>query len=124
MTHPSKAHGRRRRVSTTCKYVLISTDRRDLDAAMSLFISSASLFAPKSKATLPISPPPTACPTPPSEGIPCNNAWRCIMKFFSRLFAARGNTNLTTALERQRLSNTMPGQTAAMAASRLGVIVI
>jgi hypothetical protein len=46
------------------------------------------------------------------------------MKFFSRLFAARGNTNLTTALERQRLGKTMPGQTAAMAASRLGVIVI
>ena len=40
------------------------------------------------------------------------------MKFFSRLFAARGNTNLTTVLERQRLSNTMPGQTGAMAASR------
>ena len=67
---------------------------------------------------------PTACPTPPSEGIPCNNAWRCIMKFFSRFFAARGNTNLTTVLERQRLSNTMPGQTGAMAASRLGFTVI
>ena len=46
------------------------------------------------------------------------------MKFFSRLFAARGNTNLTTVLERQRLSKTMPGQTAAMAASRLGGMVI
>jgi hypothetical protein len=46
------------------------------------------------------------------------------MKFFSRFFAARGNTNLITVLERQRLSRTMPGQTAAMAASRLGVIVI
>ena len=46
------------------------------------------------------------------------------MKFFSRLFAARGNTNLTTVLERQRLSKTMPGQTGAMAASRLGGMVI
>jgi hypothetical protein len=46
------------------------------------------------------------------------------MKFFSRLFAARGNTNLTTVLERQRLSKTMPGQTGAMAASRLGFTVI
>ena len=38
------------------------------------------------------------------------------MKFLSRLFGARRNTNLTTVLERQRLRNTMPGQTAAMAA--------
>ena len=46
------------------------------------------------------------------------------MKLLSRLFGVRHNTNLTTVLERQRLGNTMPGQTAAMAASRLGVIVI
>jgi hypothetical protein len=46
------------------------------------------------------------------------------MKFFSRFFAARGNTNMTTVMERRRLSNTMPGQTGAMAASRLGGIVI
>jgi len=46
------------------------------------------------------------------------------MKLLSRLFARRRQTNLTTALERQRLGNTMPGQTAAIAASRLGVIVI
>jgi len=46
------------------------------------------------------------------------------MKLLSRLFGVRHNTNLTTVLERQRLRNTMPGQTAAMAASRLGVIVI
>lgn len=44
------------------------------------------------------------------------------MKFFSRFFARR-ETNLTTALERQRLSRTMPGQTAAMAGVRLGVLV-
>ena len=42
------------------------------------------------------------------------------MKFFSRLFARRANVNLTTALERQRLGRTMPGQVAAMAAARLG----
>lgn len=46
------------------------------------------------------------------------------MKLFSRLFAPRRETNLTTALERQRLGKTMPGQTAAIAASRLGGIVI
>lgn len=45
------------------------------------------------------------------------------MKFFSRLFAGRREPNLTTVLERQRLSRTMPGQTGAMAASRLGFIV-
>jgi hypothetical protein len=43
------------------------------------------------------------------------------MKLFARLFARR-EMNLTTALERQRLSNTMPGQTGAMAAARLGFV--
>jgi hypothetical protein len=42
------------------------------------------------------------------------------MKLLSRLFARRHQTNLTTALERQRFGRTMPGQTAAMAAARLG----
>jgi hypothetical protein len=46
------------------------------------------------------------------------------MKFFSRLFAPRRNANLTTALERQRLAKTMPGQTGAITASRLGGIVM
>lgn len=50
------------------------------------------------------------------------DAWSRVMKFFSRFFARR-ETNLTTALERQRLSRTMPGQTAAMAGVRLGVLV-
>jgi hypothetical protein len=43
------------------------------------------------------------------------------MKLFARLFARR-EINLTTALERQRLSKTMPGQTGAVAAARLGFI--
>ena len=43
------------------------------------------------------------------------------MKLFARLFARR-QTNLTTALERQRLSRTMPGQTGALAAARLGFV--
>ena len=46
------------------------------------------------------------------------------MKLFSRLFARRRETNLTTIIERQRLSKTMPGQTGAIAASRLGGIVM
>lgn len=45
------------------------------------------------------------------------------MKLFSRLFTARRDTNLTTALERQRLGKTMPGQTGAMAGSRYGFLV-
>ncbi len=46
------------------------------------------------------------------------------MNFLSRFFRSRRPMNLTTALERQRLGRTMPGQTAALAASRLGVVVI
>jgi hypothetical protein len=46
------------------------------------------------------------------------------MKLFSRLFAPRRPVNLTTALERQRLGRTMPGQTGAVAAARLGTIVM
>lgn len=45
------------------------------------------------------------------------------MKLFSRLFTARRESNLTTMLERQRLGNTMPGQTGAMAGSRYGFLV-
>ena len=44
------------------------------------------------------------------------------MKLFFRFFARR-KSNLTTALERQRLGRTMPGQTAAIAGTRLGVFV-
>lgn len=46
------------------------------------------------------------------------------MTLFLRLFGARKvSTNLTTELERARLGRTMPGQTAAMAASRYGFIL-
>lgn len=45
------------------------------------------------------------------------------MKFFSRLFAARPTPTLTTVMERDRLSRTMPGQTGAVQAARLGVLV-
>ena len=43
------------------------------------------------------------------------------MKFLSRLFARR-EMNLTTALERQKLGRTMPGQTGAVAGARLGFV--
>jgi hypothetical protein len=45
------------------------------------------------------------------------------MRFFSRFFhSKRREMNLTTALERQRLDRTMPGQSGAVAAARLGFI--
>ncbi|MBU2194114.1 MAG: hypothetical protein KJ796_22090 [Alphaproteobacteria bacterium] len=44
------------------------------------------------------------------------------MKFLSRLFGKRREMNLSTALERQKLGRTMPGQTGAVAAARLGII--
>ncbi len=45
------------------------------------------------------------------------------MKFFSRFLKSRPSSNIATALERQRLGRTMPGETAAMAGARLGVLV-
>jgi hypothetical protein len=44
------------------------------------------------------------------------------MKFLTRLFGHRREMNLTTALERQRLGRTMPGQTGAVAGARLGFL--
>ncbi|PWK69105.1 hypothetical protein [Aminobacter sp. AP02] len=45
------------------------------------------------------------------------------MKIFARLFKIRRHTSLSTAIERQRLAKTMPGQTGALAANRLGMLV-
>ncbi|MEP9371595.1 hypothetical protein [Mesorhizobium sp. KR1-2] len=46
------------------------------------------------------------------------------MKLFSRFFGgSRRQMNLTTALERQRLNKTMPGQSGAIAGARLGCLV-
>ena len=41
------------------------------------------------------------------------------MKSIARLFASRRQTSLATLFARQRLANTMPGETGAMAALRL-----
>ncbi len=38
-------------------------------------------------------------------------------------YAPATGRNLTTAMERQRLANTMPGETGARAGSRYGMIV-
>ncbi len=45
------------------------------------------------------------------------------MKLLSRLFARNREISLTTALERQKLGRTMPGQTGAMAGARFGALV-
>lgn len=45
------------------------------------------------------------------------------MSFLFRFLRDRRDVNLTTVLERQRLSRTMPGQTAALAANRLGAMI-
>ncbi|MBX3569164.1 MAG: hypothetical protein KF914_13965 [Rhizobiaceae bacterium] len=45
------------------------------------------------------------------------------MSIFSRLFSTRNEGNLTTALERQRLIRSMPGQAGALAGARLGFLV-
>ncbi|MEJ6784513.1 hypothetical protein [Aminobacter sp. Piv2-1] len=45
------------------------------------------------------------------------------MKMFARLFGRRRQVALSTAIERDRLARTMPGQTAALAANRLGMLV-
>lgn len=45
------------------------------------------------------------------------------MKLFSRLFARNANANLNTLRERDRLSKSMPGQSAAVTAARLGILV-
>jgi len=45
------------------------------------------------------------------------------MKLISRFFARTGGTvNSITYWERQRLAHSMPGETAAVAAARLGCI--
>jgi hypothetical protein len=45
------------------------------------------------------------------------------MKFFVRFRRNRHSSNLATALERQRLARTMPGQTGAMAAAAHGILL-
>ena len=45
------------------------------------------------------------------------------MKFFVRFRRNRLSSNIATALERQRLAGTMPGQTGAMAGARYGMLV-
>ncbi|MGE0499376.1 MAG: hypothetical protein AB7I79_08970 [Rhizobiaceae bacterium] len=45
------------------------------------------------------------------------------MKLLSRLFPVKRDVSLATVLERRRLTNSMPGETAALAANRLGMLV-
>jgi hypothetical protein len=45
------------------------------------------------------------------------------MKILSRLFSAKRDANMTSVVERDRLSKSMPGQTAAIQANRLGFLI-
>lgn len=45
------------------------------------------------------------------------------MKIFSRLFKNRSQASLSTLRERDRFAKTMPGQTGAVAANRLGFFI-
>ncbi|MCO5065529.1 MAG: hypothetical protein M9924_14105 [Rhizobiaceae bacterium] len=45
------------------------------------------------------------------------------MKLFSRLFRTGAAANLSTIRERDRFARTMPGQTGAIAANRLGMLI-
>ncbi|WP_189434644.1 MULTISPECIES: hypothetical protein [unclassified Mesorhizobium] len=62
-----------------------------------------------------------AAPLHQAKATRLSNQMEMMMKLFARLFTRR-EMNLTTALERQRLAKTMPGQTGAMAAARLGFV--
>jgi len=45
------------------------------------------------------------------------------MTLFSRLFKTRKPASLSTLRERDRFAKTMPGQTGAVAANRLGMLI-
>lgn len=45
------------------------------------------------------------------------------MTIFARIFASRKDTNLTTLRERERFAKSMPGQTGAVQANRLGLLI-
>lgn len=42
------------------------------------------------------------------------------MRLIGYIFARRGAANITTVMERRRLAASMPGQTGAVSAARLG----
>ncbi|MBX3597342.1 MAG: hypothetical protein KF874_07210 [Rhizobiaceae bacterium] len=45
------------------------------------------------------------------------------MSLFSRFFKGRRSVSLSTLRERDRFAKTMPGQTGAVAANRLGMLI-
>lgn len=45
------------------------------------------------------------------------------MTIFARIFARRKGANLTTLRERERFAKSMPGQTGAVQANRLGLLI-
>ena len=91
---------------------------------MSHLMCSASYLPMRFKERMPICRAQRAAPLQCAKADPSNpDAWRPEMKMLARFFAARREGNLTTAMERKRLGMTMPGQTGALAAARLGYLV-
>ena len=110
--------------ATTCNRSSFYPTRPTIDSAVSLLVSCSSFLPLIFSRRTPICRPlQRAAPLRHAKATRLSKQWRCVMKLFARFFASRREANLTTALERQRLGRTMPGQTAAIAASRLGVLV-
>lgn len=48
------------------------------------------------------------------------NSKENVMKIFARIFAKHDSDNMVTVIAHKRLAETMPGETGAVAAARLG----
>lgn len=96
--------------------------------SMSLFVRCTSLSSLLSRLREPISTPSDEHPHSTMRRMLRVTDQRDLhgdpdMKLVARLFRGRTPANLTTEMERRRLSMTMPGQTAALAASRYGFLL-
>jgi hypothetical protein len=122
MTLMNKLHGAASTAAKPCKKSLISPNCRrghstDVAFHTKRFAFAISFRTAQAYMTA-INEP---APLHDAKATRLSNRMEIHVKFFSRLFARR-EINLTTALERQRLSRTMPGQTGAVAAARLGFV--
>ena len=115
MTHMNKTHsGRKFCINSLVNIRKFGHCVRDFACRMSLLCRALRFCSLEIRQLLPISAPSNEMPHSITAKAPrVTNAWRCVMKFLSRLFGDRRDMNLTTALERQRLGRTMPGQTGA-----------
>ena len=127
MTHMNNTHDTQTKRLNNCKHLSISVSNSDPTSIDVVFASRSFAFAAyyfSRCAYIRAIQRDAPLLRRPREGTPCNHdAWRSVMKFLSRLFGSHREMNLTTALERQRLGRTMPGQTGAVAGARLDFLV-